>query len=187
MTKPEDIRRLFERVKQEFGTLDILVSNARPELAAFYTAPMDLTLEQGHRARLAGEGVPARGADGRALMRDGGRIIAISYAPAGSPGSWQPWVAMGAAKAALDSLARYFAVALATRGITVNAISPGLTEDSVLERPADEVPGHRGRGTRAAGRRWAASGLRPTLATPWRCCARKDAGWITGWPGSSHV
>ncbi len=39
---------------------------------------------------------------------------------------------MGAAKAALESLCRYFAVALADRGITVNAVSPGLTDDSVL-------------------------------------------------------
>ena len=38
----------------------------------------------------------------------------------------------GLAKAALESLVRYFAVALAKRGITVNAISPGWTEDSVL-------------------------------------------------------
>jgi NAD(P)-dependent dehydrogenase (short-subunit alcohol dehydrogenase family) len=36
------------------------------------------------------------------------------------------------AKAALESLVRYFAVALAKRGITVNAIRPGWTEDSVL-------------------------------------------------------
>ena len=59
------------------------------------------------------------------VMPDRGRIIAITYAPGGRTGSWQPWVAMGAAKAALDSLVRYFAVALAPRGITVNGISPG--------------------------------------------------------------
>ena len=34
-------------------------------------------------------------------------------------------VAVGSAKAALDSLVRYFAVTLAPRGITVNGISPG--------------------------------------------------------------
>jgi enoyl-[acyl-carrier-protein] reductase (NADH) len=39
---------------------------------------------------------------------------------------------MGSAKAALESLVRYYAVALAKRKITVNAISPGWTEDSVL-------------------------------------------------------
>lgn len=38
----------------------------------------------------------------------------------------------GAAKAVLEALVRYYAVALATRGITVNAISPGWTEDSVF-------------------------------------------------------
>src|SRR5262245_56824909 len=39
---------------------------------------------------------------------------------------------MGSAKAALESLVRYLAVACARRGVTVNAISPGWTEDSVL-------------------------------------------------------
>src|SRR5207245_9498583 len=46
VTRPEEIQRMFERVEREFGTLDILVSNARPELAAFYRPPMDLTVEQ---------------------------------------------------------------------------------------------------------------------------------------------
>ena len=35
-----------------------------------------------------------------------------------------PYIAQGTAKAALESLVRYFAWALAKRGITVNAISP---------------------------------------------------------------
>jgi enoyl-[acyl-carrier protein] reductase III len=33
---------------------------------------------------------------------------------------------MGSAKAAMESLVRYFAVALGARGITVNAVSPGF-------------------------------------------------------------
>src|SRR5438874_897447 len=33
---------------------------------------------------------------------------------------------MGSAKAAMESLVRYFAVALARRGITVNSLSPGV-------------------------------------------------------------
>src|SRR5438128_9894621 len=60
------------------------------------------------------------------LMSDEGRVIAITYSPGGRTGSWQPWVAMGSAKAALDSLVRYFAVALAPRRITVNGISIGV-------------------------------------------------------------
>src|SRR2546423_1494855 len=66
------------------------------------------------------------------MMGKNGRIIAITYAPGGQTGSWQPWVAMGSAKAAKEALARYFAVALAQKGITVNIISPGACDDSVL-------------------------------------------------------
>src|SRR5438034_1722857 len=43
VTNPEDIGRMFDQVKQEFGTLDILVSNARPELSTFYQPPLALT------------------------------------------------------------------------------------------------------------------------------------------------
>jgi NAD(P)-dependent dehydrogenase (short-subunit alcohol dehydrogenase family) len=59
------------------------------------------------------------------LMSKGGRIVAITFAPGGYFGSWQPWVAMGAEKAVREALVRYSAVALADRGITVNSISPG--------------------------------------------------------------
>ena len=140
VTHPEEIGRLFEKVKQEFGTLDILVSNARPELAAFYTTPMSLTVEQWHRAMDSQAQAFLLEVQAAApLMPDRGRIIAISYSPSGLTGSWQPWVAMGAAKAALDSLARYFAVALGPRGITVNVVSPGATDDSVVGRLPTEV------------------------------------------------
>ena len=64
------------------------------------------------------------------MIPKGGRIVAISFAPGGRFGSWQPWVAMGAAKAAMEVPVRYFAVALASRGITVNTISPGWVEDT---------------------------------------------------------
>jgi NAD(P)-dependent dehydrogenase (short-subunit alcohol dehydrogenase family) len=140
VTRPEEISRMFDRVQREFSTLDIFVSNARPELAAFYQHPMALTLEQWHtaldsqaQAFLLGVQASAR------LMPDGGRIIAISYSPSGRTGSWQPWAAMGAAKAALDALVRYFAVALGRRGITVNVVSPGATDDSVVSRLPTEV------------------------------------------------
>src|SRR5713226_1652612 len=36
VTRPDHIQRLFDQVQREFGGVDIFVSNARPELAAFY-------------------------------------------------------------------------------------------------------------------------------------------------------
>jgi enoyl-[acyl-carrier protein] reductase III len=140
VTRPEDIERMFDEVRRQFGGLDIFVSNARPELGAFYRPPMDLGVDH-WRAALDSQAQSflLGSQKAAALMPDGGRIIAITYTPGGRTGSWQPWVAMGAAKAALDALARYFAVALGPRGITVNVISPGATDDSVVSRLPAEV------------------------------------------------
>ncbi len=80
----------------------------------------------------------------------------------------------------MESLVRYFGVALARRRITVNAISPGWTEDSVLgslPREAQELI-----------RNWHARGWTPMgrLGTPAdignvaALLCQEDAGWITG-------
>jgi enoyl-[acyl-carrier protein] reductase III len=136
----EEISRMFARVKSQFGALDIFVSNARTEVGTFYKSPMEIGLHEfdtaiNSQAKAFLVGVR----EASQLMRDGGRIIAITYAPGGTFGSWQPWVAMGAAKAAMEVLSRYFAVALAQRQITVNTISPGWIEDSVLNTLPEPV------------------------------------------------
>jgi NAD(P)-dependent dehydrogenase (short-subunit alcohol dehydrogenase family) len=138
--QPQQIERMFKRVRDEFGSLDIFIANARPEVDAFYQPKMSIGLEQWDTAmdsQAKAFLVAVREAD--KLMPDNGRIIAITYAPGGKYGSWQSWVAMGAAKSALEVLCRYFAVALAPRGITVNTISPGWIEDSVLNTLPDPV------------------------------------------------
>ncbi len=181
VSHPEHITRMFREVKAKFGKLDIFVSNARPEVPAFFQAPMDITLEQWDaafdsqaKAFLVGvrEAIP--------LMGKGGRIFAITYAEGSRTGGLQPWVGMGSAKAALESLVRYFAVALAKRGITVNAISPGWTEDSVLNTLPPQA--------QELIRNWHTRGWTPMgrLGTPEDvgnvvalfCSAQ--AGWITG-------
>jgi NAD(P)-dependent dehydrogenase (short-subunit alcohol dehydrogenase family) len=181
VTRPERITEMFRKVKTEFGQLDIFVSNARPEAPTFFAPPLDITLEQWDtafdsqaKAFLVGvrEALP--------LMSDGGRIFAITYAEGSRTGGLQPWVGMGSAKAALESLVRYIAVAVAKRGITVNAISPGWTEDSVLNTLPDQV--------QQLIRNWHERGWTPTgrLGTPADVgdvvtlfCSEK-ARWITG-------
>jgi enoyl-[acyl-carrier protein] reductase III len=140
VSKPEEVRRLFQQVEDQFGGLDIFVSNARPELPTFYQPPLEITLDSWKMALDSQAAAFLVGAqEASRLMRPGGRILAVTYAPSARTGSWQPWVAMGAGKAAVEALVRYFAVALARRGITVNAVSPGLTDDSVLNGLPQEV------------------------------------------------
>lgn len=181
VSRPDEIHRMFEQVRSEFRTLDIFVSNARTELPTFYQSPMDVSLESWDKTLdsqakaflvAVREAVP--------LMPDGGRIIAITYAPGGRTGSWQPWVAMGSAKAALESLCHYFAVTLAKRGITVNAVSPGLTDDSVFNGLPKEVQ-DRARAWHVSG--WTPMGRMGTPADIGKAVAllcSEDAAWITG-------
>ena len=181
VSQTAEIEAIFRKVQAEFGKLDIFVSNARPEIPDFFKPPLEVTLEQWDTAFdtqakaflvCVRQAVP--------LMSAGGRVFAMTYAEGSRTGGLQSWAGMGSAKAALESLVRYFAVALAKRGITVNAISPGWTEDSVLntlpEAAQDLI------------RNWHKSGWTPMgrLGTPEDIgnvvalfCA-EEAGWITG-------
>ncbi len=181
VSRPEEIGRIFKKVQAEFGKLDIFVSNARSELSAFYSGPLDISLENWDTALDSqAKAFLLAVRESVRLMGHWGRIIAITYSPGGRTGSWQPWVGMGAAKAALETLCRYFAVALAKRGITVNAVSPGLTDDSVLNSLPQQVQDI----TRA----WHESGWTPMgrLGTPAdignavSLLCSEEASWITG-------
>src|SRR5258707_670148 len=99
--KSEEVRRLFQQVRSEFGSLDVLVSNARPEASMFYEGPMDITLDKWDTAMdsqakaflvAVREAVP--------LMSNVGKIIAISFAPGRRFGSCHPHAQMGTKKAA---------------------------------------------------------------------------------------
>jgi len=78
------------------------------------------------------------------------------------------------------TVSRYFAVALAPRGITVNAVSPGLTDDSVLQSFGDAAVD--------IARKWHGSGWTPMgrMGTPTdignavSLLCSPDASWITG-------
>jgi NAD(P)-dependent dehydrogenase (short-subunit alcohol dehydrogenase family) len=181
VTRPEQIPPMFHKVRQEFDKLDIFVSNARPEVPAFFQPPMDITLEQWDAASNSQAKAFLIGVrEAVVSMGSGGRIVAITYAEGSRTGGLQPWVGMGSAKAALESLVRYFAVALAKRGITVNAISPGWTEDSVLNSLPTQA--------QELIRNWHIRGWTPMgrLGTPEdignvvSLFCSEQAGWITG-------
>src|SRR2546421_2951051 len=140
VTKPDQIERLFKEVRSRFPSLDIFVSNARPEAVHFFYPPTEITLEQMDAAfdsQVKGFVIGAREAG--KMMSEGGRIIAITYGTGSRTGGLLPWVAMGSAKAAMAALVRHFGVAFAKRGITIGALSPGWREGSVLNARPEPV------------------------------------------------
>jgi NAD(P)-dependent dehydrogenase (short-subunit alcohol dehydrogenase family) len=111
----------------------------------------------------------------------------MTYSPSTRYGSWQPWTAMGAAKAALETLVRYFAVALAPRGVTVNCVSPGFVLGQAGTLDATVINGLPPEAQQAI-KEWHEGGWTPMrrLATPadvanavMLLCER-EAGFITG-------
>jgi enoyl-[acyl-carrier protein] reductase III len=131
ISKPDDIDALFQTVDDTFGGLDIFISNAasgfnRPALQQKVTG-WDWTMDVNARAFL----LAAQRAVPLMQKRGGGSMVAIS-----SPGSSRvmpDYIAVGASKAALESLTRYLAVELAPLNISVNAVSPGLVETDALK------------------------------------------------------
>ena len=121
--QPNEVSRIFQQVRSEFGSLDIFVSNARTEAATFYEAPMEITLDKwatavDSQAKACLVGVR----EAVTLMSNGGRIVAITFAPGGRFGSWQPWVAMrGAARAVLYKSRRRKKTASTTSTIATTA------------------------------------------------------------------
>lgn len=130
-SKLEHIEQLFAGVRDTFGGLDIFISNAasgfnRPALEQKESG-WDYTLDVNAKAFLFGvqQAAPLMQA------RGGGKVIAISSQ--GSSRVLPDYIAVGASKAALESLTRYLAVELAPQGIAVNAVSPGLVETDALK------------------------------------------------------
>jgi len=112
-------------------------------------------------------------------MARGGRIFALMRKVAG-PVDYNRGLAWVFGQGALESPVRYFAVALAKRGITVNAISPGWTEDSVLNtlptQAQDPIRQWHSRGWTPMGRLGTPEDIGNIVAL----FSSEQAGWITG-------
>jgi enoyl-[acyl-carrier protein] reductase III len=135
VSDPVAAENLVNESAQKLGGCDIFVQSVCPPLGELYEHVMatDLSLQKWQLAfdtQARAFFVCARAA--AKFMRGGGRIIGMSYSHSGRTGGWQPWVGMGSAKAAMDSISRYFAVALGRHGITVNTVSPGMSDAGVM-------------------------------------------------------
>ena len=178
---------IVDEAAERLGGCDIFVHSVVPTLDKIYahTLSTEVPLSKWQlgfdtQARAFFVGAPVA-AEYMQRMRRGGRIIAMSYKQGASTGGWQPWVGMGSAKAALESMCRYFAVALARDGITVNAVSPFTSDDATI---FGQIPQE----AQAAVQDWASSGWAPMRRLPTaedvaNLCAllcSEEASFVTG-------
>ncbi|MCK9895442.1 SDR family oxidoreductase [Frankia sp. AgB32] len=176
---PGDVHELFlglERgLRERTGeaVLDILVNNAGATTPAG-VAPEEVTAEELDRLFAVNARAPfliVQRALG--LLRDGGRIINISSGLTRFANPEQ--VAYAMTKGAVEQITLHFARHLASRGITVNTVAPGITNNG---SPLFDIPEAVEQMARlsAFGRVGDASDVADVVAF----LASRDGRWVTG-------
>jgi 3-oxoacyl-[acyl-carrier protein] reductase len=132
------VERTFDRVAEEWGGLDILVNNA----GHLHEAPLDDLsdddFQQTLDVNLRGAMVCARAAVPHMLAKGRGRILSAASVSTrlGSMGL----TAYAAAKAGVVGMTRTWARELGPRGITANAVAPGLIDSETARTvPPEEL------------------------------------------------
>ncbi|MGN6133220.1 MAG: SDR family oxidoreductase [Aureliella sp.] len=138
VSEPEDIASMLEFVGENFGRLDILVSNAASggfrSLMSATPRHFEATMRTNVQALmlLAQAALPW-------MKGDGPRRKIIALSSHGSHRALPAYGLIGASKAALESLARHLALELGNQGINVNVVLAGLVaSDSTRSFPESE-------------------------------------------------
>lgn len=122
------VRRLFDANDKAFGGVDVVVSNAGIMKLASMATMTDEAFRRMLDVNLTGSFYVMREAARR--VRDGGRIITLSSSiiELRSP----TYAAYAATKAAQGLFANILAKELSGRGISVNAVAPGLVDTTLF-------------------------------------------------------
>jgi enoyl-[acyl-carrier protein] reductase III len=149
-------RAMFAAVRERFGRLDVLVANAAATSFRSLLEAGDHHVARTFAISVAGfvrcVQEATRLMDGR-----GGAIVAVSGID--SLRVMEGHGVLGAAKSAMETLVRYFAAELASRGIRVNAVNPGYVD-------TDSARAYAGERWEEAKREWAAQTPAGRIAAP---------------------
>ena len=130
VTKNEQVRELADRVEKDFGGVDVLVNNAGIIQDALFAFMREEDWDKVLDTDLKGAFRVTRALIRGMLRRGWGRIVNIVSVSgiAGHPGQAN----YSAAKGGLIAMSKALALELATRGITVNAVAPGLIDTEIV-------------------------------------------------------
>lgn len=137
VAKEDDVKAMFSKMFQEFGTIDILVNNAGLQKDSPF---VDMTLEHWNLVigvNLTGQFLCAREAAKEFLRRGvrpniscaAGKIICMSSVHQVIP--WAGHVNYAASKGGIDMMMRSIAQELAPHKIRVNSIAPGAIKTPI--------------------------------------------------------
>jgi len=125
----EQLPAIFEGIKERFGQLDIMISNAAlglfTKMIDIDDKAWDLSMHTNARAFLNCVQLASD------IMPDHSRIVALSSL--GSIRYIPGYAAIGVSKAAIENIVRYMAIEFAERHISVNCVSGGFIDTDALK------------------------------------------------------
>ena len=126
VSKADDVRRFFTQVADGLGPVDILINNAAIARDRFFVFLEEPDWDEVLRVNLTGAFLCSKAVLRSMMVRRWGRIINIVSLSArvGVPGQ----ASYSASKAGLVGLTRTLAHEVASHGVLVNAVAPGLIE-----------------------------------------------------------
>ncbi len=136
LTKERETSNLVKNVEEEFGKIDILINNFGPILVKHWE---ELTSEDWSyilSSNLESAFFCIKAALAGMRKREWGRIINMGYSRAEQLVAFRTILPYAIAKTGLLILTRSVAASVASSGITVNMVSPGLMKGGIL--PSDK-------------------------------------------------
>lgn len=172
VSDPAAVRRLFDATEQAFGGIDVVVSNAGIMRLAPFAELTDEHFDRMLAVNVKGSFNVLREASRR--VRDGGRILALSSSitKLRSP-TYGPYAA---SKAAQELFASILSKELEGRGISVNAVAPGLVNTTLFTdgKTAEQIAGF---AQRTPHKRL---GEPEDIAQVVSALCSEDGGWVNG-------
>ena len=136
VTSSDQVNRTIAQVVKEAGRLDILINNAGILRDGWIANISDDDWDQVIKVNLTGAFYASRAAVAVMSENDYGRIVNISSRSwMGNPGQSN----YSASKAGIVGLTRALALETARRGITVNAVAPGMIDTPMTQALKPEV------------------------------------------------
>lgn len=170
---PEEVGNMFTRIKETLGPVDILVNNAGIVRDSFMMFMKEEDWNSVIDVHMKGAYLCMKHAARSMISKKAGRIINIG-SDAGLMGDIQR-VNYSGAKAGIAGMTKAAARELASYGITVNCISPGLIQTDMLDEGGTEKRDAVTRMT-PMGR----PGLPEEVAAAVAFLASEESGYITG-------
>lgn len=131
VSKPEDVDRIFKKIKEEFGALDVLVNNAGINRDSLLIRMKEENWDDVISTDLKSDFLTIKAAAMMMMRMKKGSIINISSVVGVTGNAGQANYA--AAKAGVIGLTKACAKELAPRHIRVNAVAPGFIETAMTD------------------------------------------------------